>query len=639
MAECDRVGRRDFVEGNGYGYANTYLVRQGTSFYDPKALVGFAHGEVVGREKLAAAEFDATEAIARLRRLGYDVIEFNGLWWVNQGSTYKAERDGGFVWAPQQTKAGRPAAHHVAVSKLRVGQRLVHYAGAIRAVGVVAASPETRQRPAEISGDAWGQEGYFCRIEYRDVVPPISKDEVPNRSATVGPFDVNGNVKQGYLYAIESPELFPLLTFLTERVPDFWDEPDPSQLPPPPAEAEFNQMPPDELHELLRTFHNVVLEGVPGTGKSFAIERLAAEWTGRTGRALMPIDGHAFASMVLHPSTSYEDFLEGLRPKVAHASESTRYFDQDAGGDGDFAVDDGFFLRICAQAASSPDKDVLVLLDELNRCNVSSVFGDLLLTLESSRRARFVGLSVEDATASDWATAAPVQLPYSGRRFFVPDNVYVVATTNTTDRSVAPLDAAIRRRFAFLRLEPDIDAAARAAADLDDIARDTHASSRRMLKSLNADVLGRCLGPDAMLGQSYLFGMAEALGKEPNRAEAVATRLWQYSILPQLLDGVRAYGAEGLLSATSREGWFSDHGVELGPAEDLAARAALASLDDFLAALGLRILVEGTGLARGARVVPHGAPAGVAAPRVDAGSRADMTLDMELAGRQDDPNE
>ena len=282
MEECDRVGRRDFVQGNGYGYANTYLVRQGSSFTTRKHCWVLLTVRLTGGERLSPSDFDATEAVSRLRKLGLTVVEFNGLWWVNQGSTYKAEREGGFVWAPQETKAGRPAAHHVAVSKLRLGQRLVHYAGAIRAVGMVAAAPETRQRPAELSGDAWGQEGYFCRIEYRDVVPPITKDEVPNRAATVGPFDVNGNVKQGYLFAIDAPELFPLLAFLTERVPEFWDELDPSQLPPlPPAEAEFTQMPPDELHELLQTFHNVVLEGVPGTGKSFAIERLAAEWTQR----------------------------------------------------------------------------------------------------------------------------------------------------------------------------------------------------------------------------------------------------------------------------------------------------------------------------------------------------------------------
>ena len=636
MAECDRVGRREFVQGNGYGYANTYLVRRGTSFYDPKALIGVAHGQIAGREKLRPDEFDATETVSRLRSLGYTVIEFNGLWWVNQGSSYKPERDGGFVWAPQQTKAGRPASHHVAVSKLRIGQRLVHYAGAIRAVGMVAASPETRQRPAELSGEAWGEEGYFCRIEYRDVVPPIPKDQVPNRTATAGPFDVNGNVKQGYLFAIEAPELFPLLSWLTERVPDFWNELDPSQLPTDPTDSVTVPMPPDELHDLVQTFSNVVLEGVPGTGKSFAIERLASEWTRRTGRELLSIDGHPFASIVLHPSTSYEDFLEGLRPKVTtQASAKTRFFDEDAGGGGAFAVDDGFFLRICAEAARNPAKDVLVLLDELNRCNVSSVFGDLLLTLEGSRRARFTGSSLEGATASEWTTAVPVQLPYSGRRFFVPDNVYVVATTNTTDRSVAPLDAAIRRRFAFLRLEPDVDSATRAAKDLVGDARDLHVSSCTTLRSLNVDVLGRCLGPDAMLGQSYLFGLADALRSQPTRSRAVTSQIWQYSILPQLLDGVRAYGAEGLLSSKSRDAWFTDHGLELDPDDDQAARTALTGLDDFLFGLGHRILVEGTGLARGARLVQVAAPVAAASTRLDAGTRTDVDLDADLASHED----
>ena len=327
-------------------------------------------------------------------------------------------------------------------------------------------------------------------------------------------------------------------------------------------------MPPDELHELLQTFRNVVLEGVPGTGKSFAIERLAAEWTHRTGRELLDIDAHPFASIVLHPSTSYEDFPRRPSPQGELSRERSAVLRPGRGGGGEFAVDDGFFLRICAKAVANPGKDVLVLLDELNRCNVSSVFGDLLLTLEGSRRARFSASSMDDASASDWSTAVPVQLPYSGRRFFVPDNVYVVATTNTTDRSVAPLDAAIRRRFAFLRLEPDIDAAADAASDLSGAARDLHSNFVRHPKSPYVHVLGRCLGPDAMLGQSYLFALADALRAEPARARPVASQIWRYSVIPQLLDAVRAYGAEGLLSARSREGWFAIYGVELSELGD-----------------------------------------------------------------------
>lgn len=632
MAECDRVGRRSFVEGNGFGYAHTYLVRFGSSFYDPKALLGMAHGHIDGDSALKPSEFDATEAIARLRTLGFQVVDFNGLWWVNQGSTFKAEQAGGYVWAPQTTKSGRPAAHHVAVTKLRVGQRIVHYSGGIRALGVVAAPPESRSRPKELSGGAWGEDGYYCQVEYRDLPAPIPKEDVPNRTADVGPFDVNGNVKQGYLFRIEDPELFPLLSFLTERVPNFWDDLVPSQRQLPRDEETPVILPTSELHEVLRDFHNVVLEGVPGTGKSYAIEQIAAEWEQRTGRPLLEIDGHPFASAVLHPSTSYEDFIEGLRPKgagEASTTEGPKYFDQRAGGSGKFAVDDGFFLRICTLAAANPAQDLLVLLDELNRCNVSSVFGDLLLTLEGPRRAKFMGRSQEGASARDWRTAVRVSLPYSGRSFFVPDNVYVVATTNTTDRSVAPLDAAIRRRFAFIRLEPAPEAALPLADGLSGDARQLFTSSCSILDRLNRHVLGACLGPDAMLGHSYLFKLGASLKSKPGSAETSTARLWRYSIVSQLIDAVRAYGAEPLLDPRTRAEWFDDHGAEMQSQARDSAVATLQSLDTFLGKLGMRLVVEGTGLARGVRFSRGLEEASSASPRLDTVTSDDVAVELE----------
>ena len=179
-----------------------------------------------------------------------------------------------------------------------------------------------------------------------------------------------------------------------------------------------------QLLDLLLAFKNVVLEGVPGTGKSYAVESIAEAWEGRTGRALYRFESQPFTATVMHPSASYEDFIEGLRPTSPNSDTGTRFFDSPAGGDGRFSVNNGFFLRACSVAAHNPDHDVLVLLDELNRCNISSVLGDLLLTLEASRRAQFTGATPETATAADWLTAVPVTLPYSRRTFFVPENLY-----------------------------------------------------------------------------------------------------------------------------------------------------------------------------------------------------------------------
>ena len=148
MKQADRLGRQEFVRLNGFGFATSYLLRHGGHFYDPKAVVGAAHGVIDGLAPLTADQFDATQAIARLRFLGFDVVEFSKLWWVNQGSTYRQERDGGYVWAPKVTKRGTSVGHHTAVNDLRPGDLILHYKdGHVRAVGRVSANPESMRRP------------------------------------------------------------------------------------------------------------------------------------------------------------------------------------------------------------------------------------------------------------------------------------------------------------------------------------------------------------------------------------------------------------------------------------------------------------------------------------------------------------
>lgn len=243
----------------------------------------------------------------------------------------------------------------------------------------------------------------------------------------------------------------------------------------------------------LQRFRNVILEGPPGTGKTFVVERLAARWLSATGRPLLG-DGSGAYAITLHPSTSYEDFVEGLR----YESRT-----------GSFQLRNGFMTRAVIKAEENPDADVLLLLDELNRANVPKVLGDLLLTLEPSKRRHWDG--------STWVGGVSVTLPYSGRLFSVPDNVYVLGTMNTSDRSIAPLDAALRRRFAFVRVRP-----LRAGALTSELtaSRGTSiaslaATSIERLDELNASVLRPVLGPDGELGHSYLFDLAPSALADP----------------------------------------------------------------------------------------------------------------------------
>ena len=263
---------------------------------------------------------------------------------------------------------------------------------------------------------------------------------------------------------------------------------------------------------------NVILEGVPGTGKTHSLKLLTAEiGSGETMAA------GRFAT-VMHPATSYEDFVEGLRPgnpaarvgaqelsdtelrsAVMLASGQNRgteepsnwFFDSSAANAGGFAIHDGFFVAACAEAVRNPSTPYVVLLDELNRCNIPKVMGDLITTMEVSKRARW------DALNKQWhlLSSQVVTLPYSKRQFFVPDNLSIVGTMNTTDRSVAPMDAALRRRFVFVRLEPEFGPF-EGQVDFE--------IALNVVSELNI-ALSNYLGNDAILGHSYFYDMSREI--------------------------------------------------------------------------------------------------------------------------------
>lgn len=254
-----------------------------------------------------------------------------------------------------------------------------------------------------------------------------------------------------------------------------------------------------ETIRVLRRFKNAVLEGPPGTGKSHVIGAVTDAWQAETGRPVAG-NGRGRYAITLHPNTSYEEFVEGLR-----------YDDVQ----GSFVRKDGFLREVIKDALANPGCDYLVLIDELNRANIPKVFGDLLLTMESSKRSHWDG--------SAWTGGMEVTLPYSGTLFSVPSNVYLLGTMNTSDRSIAPLDSALRRRFGFIRVEPmvgevlrdqiieadGVDAANRVARSIDE------------LTNIN-EALRQCLGPNAMLGHSYLFGVTATEGAVADPSDPLA---------------------------------------------------------------------------------------------------------------------
>ncbi len=207
----------------------------------------------------------------------------------------------------------------------------------------------------------------------------------------------------------------------------------------PGGDGQLDVLPPlmgvmERISAILERKAQVILYGPPGTGKTYWAERAARELASRawfkkafnelTAQEAGSVVGDAVRMCCFHPAYGYEDFLEGYRPETVN-------------GEMVFQRRDGIFKTLCREAQTRPDRPFYLVIDEINRGDIPRIFGELLLVLEKDKRGR------------------EVLLPLSGERFSVPPNVYVIGTMNTADRSVALLDAALRRRFGFLELMPD----------------------------------------------------------------------------------------------------------------------------------------------------------------------------------------
>ncbi len=218
----------------------------------------------------------------------------------------------------------------------------------------------------------------------------------------------------------------------------------------------------------LRRRRALLLQGPPGTGKTFLARRLA--WL-----LLGAQDDSRIELVQFHPSYGYEDFVLGFRP----------------GTDGQFGLVPGVLPLLCQRAAADPERPYFLLIEELNRGNVARIFGELLVLLEPAQRG----------------PAHALRLPYAPPEaplFYVPENLYVIGTLNLADRSLAPLDYALRRRFAFVNMHPQFGSPLQALLRAADVPENliTHLAER--LPELNQVITDDPeLGIDFVLGHSY----------------------------------------------------------------------------------------------------------------------------------------
>jgi 5-methylcytosine-specific restriction protein B len=194
------------------------------------------------------------------------------------------------------------------------------------------------------------------------------------------------------------------------------------------------------IQAVLERKGQVILYGPPGTGKTFWAERAAFDLASYSmaGKPFGELaedeksevmggpEGHGAARMCsFHPAYGYEDFIEGYRPELHEGRMS-------------FALRDGIFKQLCRDAEAQPERQFYLIIDEINRGDIPRIFGELLTVIEKDKRGK------------------SVILPLSRSAFHVPPNVSLIRTMNTADRSIALLDTALRRRFGFIELMPDV---------------------------------------------------------------------------------------------------------------------------------------------------------------------------------------
>ncbi|MCR5331319.1 MAG: EVE domain-containing protein [Lachnospiraceae bacterium] len=243
----------------------------------------------------------------------------------------------------------------------------------------------------------------------------------------------------------------------------------------------------DELVEVLKTKKNIILQGAPGVGKTFTANRLAYSMMGEK-------DSSRIEFVQFHQNYSYEDFMLGYRPT-----------------DSGFELKYGIFYRFCLLAGNEPDKDHFFIIDEINRGNMSRIFGELLMMIEADYRGTNTTLS------------------YNGLSFMVPKNLYIIGMMNTADRSLALIDYALRRRFGFYEIKPGFTS--------DGFIRYRMSLANPQFDRLIAKVveLNRVIEADPSLGRGFCIGHSYFCGRKAENCTTEWLRsVIDYDIVPTL---------------------------------------------------------------------------------------------------------
>ena len=249
-------------------------------------------------------------------------------------------------------------------------------------------------------------------------------------------------------------------------------------------EAAYNTM-----VNIISSKKNIILQGAPGVGKTFVSKRIAYSIMGEkdVNRVLM---------IQFHQSYSYEDFIMGFRPSY-----------------NGFELKKGVFYNFCKKAEVDSEHEYFFIIDEINRGNLSKIFGELFMLIESDKRG----------------SKYKLQLLYSDELFYVPENVYIIGLMNTADRSLAMLDYALRRRFAFFELKPGFKS--------DGFQKYRLGLNNRKFDALIQTVerLNDDIAADESLGEGFCIGHSFFCNMSPDELDdAKLSEIVDYELIPLL---------------------------------------------------------------------------------------------------------
>ena len=215
--------------------------------------------------------------------------------------------------------------------------------------------------------------------------------------------------------------------------------------------------------------------------------------------------------LTFHQSYSYEEFVEGIKPQIRTDEESSSI---------SYEYNKGVFKEICQQANSDPDNNYLLIIDEINRGNISKIFGELITLIESDKRVIPNGERIFENTKTQNEELV-VTLPYTKSKFGVPSNLYILGTMNTSDRSIASIDIALRRRFKFKEMMPDSNLVADFGIGFNTIFDDLNNKIKLLLDR------------DHQIGHSYFINTKYNNNNGNNNVETLK-EIWFSEILPLL---------------------------------------------------------------------------------------------------------